>query len=71
MPHLNLSANIWLNPRLNIDKKPFLWKQWAVSGILVLGDLYDKGIMKSFTVLKQQFALQQQPLWRYFKLDTS
>ncbi len=66
--HLNLSAYIWLNPKLKIDKKPFLWKEWVEKGITLLGDLYEDVTVKSFTELKQQYGLSQHQIWSYFQI---
>ncbi len=66
--HLNLSASIWLNPKLKIDKKPFLWKEWVEKGIILLGDLYEDGTVKSFTEQKQQYGLSQCQIWSYFQI---
>lgn len=39
-PHLNKAASIWLNPKINIDKKAFIWKEWVERSVLVLDPLH-------------------------------
>ena len=66
--HLHNAASIWLNPKLCIGKLPFLWRSWVDRGILVLGDLYEGGVLKSFNDLKAQFHLPQHQFWKYLQL---
>ena len=47
-PYLNACSSIWMNPKLCINKSPFLWKDWMGKGIVKLGDIYHNGILKSF-----------------------
>ena len=56
-PHLNKAASIWLNPKLNINKKIFIWKEWVERGILVLDNVYSTNLFKTFDELKQDYNL--------------
>lgn len=67
-PYLHSHAGIWLNPKLFIDKVPFLWTLWYQKGIKGLGDLYDKGILRSFENIKQTYDIPQNQFWRYLQL---
>lgn len=67
-PYLHQAAGIWLNPKLCINKSPFLWKLWLQKGIRVLGDLYQDGTLKSFEALSQEFDLPRNQQWKYFQL---
>ncbi|XP_038559289.1 uncharacterized protein LOC119891591 [Micropterus salmoides] len=64
-PYLHQAAGIWLNPKLCINKSPFLWKLWLQKGIRVLGDLYQDGTLKSFEALSQEFDLPRNQQWKY------
>lgn len=66
--NLHTDASLWLNPKLCIDKSPFFWKLWVRKGILILGDLYERGILKSFQDLKAQYLLPQSQFWKYLQL---
>lgn len=67
-PHLHLHAGIWFNPKLRIDKEPFFWKLWYRKGIKVLGDRYEKGIIRSFENMKRQFDISQNQFCCYLQL---
>lgn len=68
---LNSEASIWQNPKLRINKAPFIWKVWLNCGIKTLGDLYEDNILKSFEDLKQEFNLPQNCFWQYLQLRYS
>lgn len=65
---LNSEASIWLNPKLRINKAPFIWKDWLNSGIKTLSDLYEHNVLKSFEDLRQEFRLPQKCFWQYLQL---
>lgn len=67
-PYLNISASLWLNPKLCIGKVPFYWKDWHAKGIVLLGDVYHNGALKSFRDLTQQFGLHRSQFYRFLQL---
>lgn len=67
-PYLNVSSSIWLNPKLCINKAPFLWKDWAKKGLVNLGDLYENGSLKSFECIQQQYNVPRSQFFRYLQL---
>ena len=68
-PYLNSESSIWKNPKLHINKAPFLWKEWVNKGILKLGDLYKEGSIKSFDDLVVEFDLPRSTFWQYLQLS--
>ena len=64
----NPSSCIWLNPKLLIDKRTFIWNLWVEKGILSLKDLYDGNTLKSFTQLCGQYNLPRNHFWKYLQL---
>ena len=66
-PYLNSASTIWRNPKFNINKKTFIWKEWVEKGILRLEHLYGTDTLKSFDDLKQQYHLPQTQFWRYLQ----
>ena len=67
-PFLHVSAGIWYNPKLRIDKEPFMWDSWDEKGIKTLGNLYQGDDLKSFGELREEFGLPANHFWRYLQI---
>ena len=49
-PYLNSASTIWRNPKFNINKKTFIWKEWVEKGILRLEHLYGTDTLNNNTI---------------------
>lgn len=68
-PYLNACSTIWLNPKLCINKAPFLWKEWIKKGVVILSDLYVNDSLKSFERLRQQYGVSRSQFFWYLQLQ--
>lgn len=50
------------NPKLQIDKHSFLWKDWVEKGIITLADLYEGDNMEPFERLVSELNLPRNSL---------
>ena len=48
---------LWMNSRIRVDNKPFLWKNAYSEGLLYIHQLFSNGEMKTEQQLKEQYKL--------------